>query len=232
MAKERRIRYEKILTRNRCECELRAAYSLLALGSEGGGFLVRRQHTLDNLFMRLFVGIPLAATVIDELAKISMQLRSKGDGLRWMARESWHITLQFLGNTNQEQYECLIAHLHEIRLGPVPIRLEQLDCFERSGVFFAGVRVSPELLLLHQRVGEATALCGFATESRPYQPHITLARRKTDGPRQGLHEVKATVQQQPRFTSFVAGEFVLYESFLSTGGSRYEIREQFRLNGK
>jgi len=193
------------------------------------GNLVR---TLDNLFMRLFVGIPLATSVIDELAKVSMRLRSGGDGLRWTACESWHITLQFLGNTDSEQYECLVTRLHEIRLTPVPIRLEKLDCFERSGVFIAGVRVSPELLLLHQRVSQATELCGFVAERRSYQPHITLARSKRNGPGRGLRELKARVQNQPGFTSFVAGEFVLYESFLETGGSRYEIRERFRLDGR
>jgi 2'-5' RNA ligase len=188
--------------------------------------------TLDNLFMRLFVGIPLAATVIDELAKISMRLRSSGDGLRWTKRESWHITLQFLGDTDPEQYKCLIARLHEINLTPVPICLEQLDCFERSGVFFAGVRVSPELLALHQRVNAATALCGFTAEKRLYQPHITLARSKSNRHNLGLRELRARVQHQASFTGFVAGEFVLYESFLGAGGSRYEIREHFRLDGK
>jgi 2'-5' RNA ligase len=45
--------------------------------------------------MRLFVGIPLAAQVIEELSAISIQLQSKRDALRWYGPESWHITLQF-----------------------------------------------------------------------------------------------------------------------------------------
>ncbi len=98
--------------------------------------------------MRLFVGIPLAAAVIDELSAISVRLRSNDDGLRWSAPESWHITLQFLGNTGQEQYECTIARLREVRSPPVPIRLEELDLFERAGVFFAGVRLTPGLTLV------------------------------------------------------------------------------------
>jgi 2'-5' RNA ligase len=65
--------------------------------------------------MRLFAGIPLAAAVIDELSAISLRLQSSADGLRWSAPESWHITLQFLGNTGQEQYECTVARLREMR---------------------------------------------------------------------------------------------------------------------
>ena len=63
--------------------------------------------------MRLFVGIPLPAGVIEELSAISMRLRSSDDGLRWSTPESWHITLQFLGNT--PEYECTVARLRELR---------------------------------------------------------------------------------------------------------------------
>ena len=179
--------------------------------------------------MRLFVGIPLAAAVVDELAKASIGLRSGGYGLRWTARESWHITLQFLGNTSPEQYGCVVARLRELHSPAVPVRLEELGCFERSGVFFAGVKVSPELQLLQRQVSEATALCGFAFEARPYQPHITLARSKDKSRQHGMDELKAKIRRQPEFTRFVAREFVLYQSFLGPGGSRYEVRERFSL---
>jgi 2'-5' RNA ligase len=179
--------------------------------------------------MRLFVGIPLAAAVSSELAAISRRLRSPEDGLRWSAPESWHITLQFLGNTSPQQYGCLVAQLRELRLSPVPIWLGSLDFFDRAGIFFAGVRTTPELLLLQERVIAATAHCGFIPEARPFQPHITLARSKEQ--RQGLFALKSKMPSQPSFTRFVAQQFLLYESFLGSPGSRYEIRERFSLGG-
>jgi 2'-5' RNA ligase len=179
--------------------------------------------------MRLFVGIPLAAAVIDELSAISRRLQSGADGLRWTASATWHITLQFLGETSREQSECVVARLRELHLPPVPVRLEGLGFFDRAGVFFAGVKVSHELLLLQERVTAATALCGFASEARPFQPHLTLVRSK--GRRQGLSELKARIGRQPEFTRFAAREFLLYESFLGPGGSRYEIRARFPLDG-
>src|ERR1035441_2758269 len=84
--------------------------------------------------------------------------------------------------------------------------------------------VTHELLLLHIRVTVATELCGFVRDTRPYQPHITLARGKGKGQRQALRELKTKVRPQPYFTRFVAEEFLLYESFLGPAGSRYEIR--------
>lgn len=184
-----------------------------------------------NLRMRLFIGIPLAAVVIDELSAILLRLRSKEDGLRWQTPESWHITLQFLGNTSREQYECAAARLRELHMLPVPIRLEGMSAFDRAGIFIAAVTLTPELLLLQERVTTATAHCGFVPESRPYQPHITLARGKGRGPQPGLLALKTKLRHQPEFTSFAARDFLLYESFLGPAGSHYEVRERFPLDG-
>jgi 2'-5' RNA ligase len=178
--------------------------------------------------MRLFVGIPLTATVMRELTAASAQLRSDGDGLRWAKPESWHVTLQFLGNARPEQYECVVARLQELRLQPTPISLEGLGCFDRAGVLFAGVRPTEELLLLRQRVTAATAVCGFAAEHRPYQPHITLARRKGTTRAQSLSALKNRARIAA-FSRFVAEEFLLYESILGRAGSDYEIRARFPL---
>jgi len=177
--------------------------------------------------MRLFVGIPLSGPVARELAALSQRLRSSGDGFRWTVGESWHITLQFLGNAAQEQCECARARLRELHLPPVPIGFEGLGVFDRAGVFFVGVKLSPELLALQKRVTEATALCGFVPEARAYQPHITLARSK--GQRQGIGEFKAKIPRQAKFSGFDAMEFLLYESFPGSTSSRYEVRERFPL---
>ncbi len=178
--------------------------------------------------MRLFIGIPLAAEVIAELSAIALRLRRKDDSLRWTAPESWHITLQFLGDTTPGQYQCVAPRLAELRSSPVPIRLDKLDFFDRSGVFVVGVQVTPHLLALQQLVTTATRVCGFVPETRPYHPHITLARAKAG--RHSLVELKSRIQRHPSFTRFAASEFNLYESFLSPGGSRYEIRESFPLS--
>jgi 2'-5' RNA ligase len=128
--------------------------------------------------MRLFIAIPLAAAVIDELSAVVARLRQKEDGLRWASAESWHITLQFLGNASPEQYRRLTVRLCELHSPFFSIGLESLGCFDRAGIFFAGVQVTPQLLSLQQSVTAATSRCGFVAETHPFHPHITLARAK------------------------------------------------------
>jgi 2'-5' RNA ligase len=177
--------------------------------------------------MRLFIGIPLAAQVVNELAALTARLKSPTDGLRWSAEAGWHITLQFLGQTSAEQYACVTAGLHTILYTPFEIQLEPPGFFDRAGVFFAGARISPDLAGLQEKVVAATMPCGFVPEDRPYHPHITLARDK--GGRQGLRRLKSRVPDKVQFSSFTANEFLLYQSFPGPSGSRYEVRERFAL---
>lgn len=172
--------------------------------------------------MRLFVGMPLADAVLDELRRVCERLRRTGDGLRWTAPESWHITLQFLGSCSEAQSTCVAERLRTVTWSAVPVELEGLGFFERAGVFWAGVRVSPQLAGLQRRVVTATGGCGFAAEEREYRPHITLARDKG-----GLRGLQARVGAAPAFPSFVAREFCLYESFTAPEGARYVVRERF-----
>ena len=202
--------------------------------------------------MRLFVGIPLGAETAGELSALVARLRVSAAGLRWSASESWHITLQFLGNATPEQLQCLTTRLADVRSAPVLIELGELGSFERTGVFFADVAVTPGLAALQERVVAATSHCGFVAEPRPFHAHITLARRAgnrdqgsgirktaTEGPREresqhstaaprGLRDLMAKAGAC-RFSQFAAHKFLLYESHLSPQGSRYEVRARFPL---
>lgn len=192
------------------------------------------RHSLrfDNLSMRLFVGIPLAATVRDQLLELTVSLRTADDGLRWSRPESWHITLQFLGETEKPRFNCTTSKLRELRLAPVPVFLQRPGFFDHAGIFFAGVRLTPELREAQQAVTAATAQCGFIAESRPYQAHITLARGKDRSSAQSLNRLKTRLPSTLAFSTFTAHEFLLYESFLGAGGSRYEVRERFPLESE
>ena len=177
--------------------------------------------------MRLFIGIPLPAGVIAELGALTARLKLPNDGLRWPAEAGWHITLQFLGQTSPEQYACVTAGLRRISHAPFEIQLEPPGFFDRAGVFFAGVRVSPQLIRLQEHVVATTKPCGFVPEDRPYHPHITLAREK--GGRQSLRKLKSRISGDAHFSAFTANEFLIYESFPGPAGSRYEVRERFAM---
>ncbi|MFP5227074.1 MAG: RNA 2',3'-cyclic phosphodiesterase [Acidobacteriota bacterium] len=183
--------------------------------------------------MRLFIGIGLSSEVSAVIARIREKLApASGPDLRWSAPEGWHITVQFLGRVNDDQAACVLQQLKSIRAVPVPVRIEGVGFFERAGVFWAGVSITPELLALQQIVTASMRQCGFLPEDRPYSPHITLARAKGRTVAKALAPLKRAVAQHKTQlrAECTAEEFLLYESFPGSEGSRYEVRARFSLN--
>ena len=180
--------------------------------------------------MRLFIGLPLTSTVCEELTNVTSSCKPTAEGFRWTTPEAWHITLQFLGNTNPERLQCLTPTLRELNFPAIPIHMGELSFFERVGVLVVEVFPSPELVALQVAVVQATVRCGFVPEKRSFRPHITLARSKNKSAVQARRTFDAVLRKAPTFFRFVASEFRLYESFLGTNGSRYEVRQRFLLN--
>jgi RNA 2',3'-cyclic 3'-phosphodiesterase len=180
--------------------------------------------------MRLFIGVPLSSTVVDELSALVARFRPRAGSLRWTAPESWHVTLQFLGKSTPDQLACLEKRLAEIHHPRVPIQLPGIGFFERVGVFYASVQLSPELTSLQKKVLISTAPCGYEPETRPFHPHITLARAKGPAGSRDLRSLQSTIRAEPAFPPFAAREFLLYESHLEPTGARYDVRARFPLN--
>lgn len=180
--------------------------------------------------MRLFIGIPLPDSAVEELQRVSLRYRAADDGLRWSSSESWHITLQFLGSVEAERQACIRDALRSLKHGPVSIEPGPLGMFERVGVFFAGIDLTPDLKSLQRQVAAATLPCGFPPETRPYHPHVTLARSKGKSGTRSLRALESRTRPSPVFTRFEASEYVLYESLPALGGSKYEVRDRFQLD--
>ena len=181
--------------------------------------------------MRLFVGIRLPDEVQQTIAAWTRELREAFLRLRWSLPEQWHVTLQFLGETDEAGFSCVAERLRQIGPNAADIQLEDPGFFERAGVFHISVRLSPSLLALHDAIEQALLPCGFEQEARAFAPHITLARRKGRVPSPDFARLQKAVRFMPaaELPSFQAQEFLLYQSFTDPAGSRYEVREHFPL---
>jgi 2'-5' RNA ligase len=182
--------------------------------------------------MRLFVGLAVSEAVKESLEALTLRLRAKDDGLRWSTPEQWHVTLVFLGEVEDDARAKLVQALRGIRGAALKLRMERLGVFERSGILYAEVEVSEELLRLYETVAAAVRRCGLEVEERPYRAHITLARARNREGRKTIERLRRAVESREQHrlrASWSAEEFLLYESQLSPGGSRYVVRERFAL---
>jgi 2'-5' RNA ligase len=96
-----------------------------------------------------------------------------------------HLTLVFLGQLIPEALEAAVQAADSLRAAPVALRIDQAGRFPHARVFWCGpADPSSGLLGLYRQLCQALADRGVPIESRPYRPHITLARKASRGPRQ------------------------------------------------
>jgi len=190
--------------------------------------------------MRLFVALDIDADIRSRIALFRDQMRTLAPGVRWVGPETFHVTLQFLGET--PKVEEIKRALAQVKAVPVPLTFGGAGFFptpQRARVFWVGIESGSELQTLVDNVGSALAPMGFKREGGEYHPHLTLARagsgrphsKPGDKPAPGLQAVRAKLegQPQPEFGAMTAHEFILYQSTLTPSGSRYTRLATFPL---
>jgi len=145
--------------------------------------------------------------------------------------DNWHITLRFLGNTEQVAYERYLAALDGSGLGPgFDVGLGEMGAFPRPGgatVTWLAVTDGRERLEeLADQAEEAAQAAGFAPEDRPFRAHLTLSRVRPP------EDVSRLVEEFPPVDlRWPCRSIVVYRSQPGRGGVRYEPLETFPLGG-
>jgi len=160
--------------------------------------------------VRCFIAIELP----DELKAGLNQLQSRlkvGEqaGVKWVDPYSIHLTLKFLGSVAVDRIDEITGAIEEATHGMSPFHLEvrELGVFpnlKRVQVAWVGVKGEVDKLgQLQQRIESNLARLGFAPESRPFTPHLTLARirdRALPDERQRFGQLIASTRFEAAFT--------------------------------
>ncbi len=154
-------------------------------------------------------------TIHDELTQIKPIFEFK----RWVDLHDYHITLAFLGTANDQQLSSVIKLVGDAiqQQKAFRIEIEGLNVFgsqKSPRVFWGALNDVDELFQLQEIVHKTCLAAGFTLETRPYHPHITLARKWG-----GNHDFKMSdlVKYNPfleKVLSFQVSEIVLYKSNL------------------
>jgi RNA 2',3'-cyclic 3'-phosphodiesterase len=182
-----------------------------------------------RLFVALDVPEEASRALRPQLERFSKICR----GARWVRPEGIHVTLKFIGHVDDAKAREIQAALSRVNGEPaINVAFREFGFFpneKRPRVFFVGIQAGPELASLAQRVEDQLALLGISKETRAFQPHLTLARFKTN---EGLPELRKKIASLPPqdFGGGVATEFHLYQSVLQSGGAIYTKLSTFRFS--
>ncbi len=160
--------------------------------------------------VRSFIAIKLADELKLGLTRLEAQLRmSKQPWVKWVDPYSIHLTLKFLGNIAIDRISEIIGVMEEATQGIPPFRLEVKDLgvfpsLRRVQVAWVGISGEVDRLSqLQQHLESNLARLGFALESRPFTPHLTLARlrnRASLDERQSFGQLIATTRFETTYT--------------------------------
>ena len=130
---------------------------------------------------RLFIAVDMPSVVIEELKRIQKLLKKENlfRG-RYVNPEHAHLTLKFLGDTDESKIPLIHERLKNIKHKKMKAHLGSLDLFTSSNnmprVIFLSL-ICPELNDLAQQIDDALSDL-FPSESRPFVSHLTIARIK------------------------------------------------------
>jgi RNA 2',3'-cyclic 3'-phosphodiesterase len=183
---------------------------------------------------RLFIGVQINSSLQSDLKQVFVKLKQIAQthdyNIRWSPEENWHITLQFLGNTEEALIPKLYDAIDEVArvYKSFKVRASGVSGFpeeRRARVIYAGVSRTQELLNLQTSIEEATLPLGFKPEDREYSPHITLGRLRSAGSISDL--ISPFVRK--KFSDFKLTELTLFESTLRGTFPHYEPLHRVKL---
>jgi 2'-5' RNA ligase len=184
--------------------------------------------------VRLFVALDLTDQVRHSIAELIAKLQPKSRPARWIKPENLHITLKFIGHVGNEKLGPIQSALSSIQAEqPVELHFRGMGFFpneHRPRAFWCGIAASPNLAELAADIDRALVPLGVEAETRPFTPHLTLARFKSD---EGIREVvqAATDMKSTDFGAATETNFHLYESLLKSTGAQYNRVASFSFVG-
>jgi 2'-5' RNA ligase len=184
---------------------------------------------------RCFVAVSLVDPARTAVAEYLASLRATVAGVGWVRPEQLHLTLKFLGNVAPARIAALEARLIEA-VGVIEACTAEVagvgafPNLARPQVLWVGVR-APSLAALADAVEASAAAEGFARETRPFRPHVTLGRVRERG-RRATPEVALLARDGDRaFGTSPLRDVTLFRSVLGAGGARHGVLGSFRLAG-
>ena len=133
--------------------------------------------------IRSFIAIELPEELKLGLTQLEAQLKlGKQPWVKWVNPQSIHLTLKFLGSIDIDRTGEITRAMETAVQGISPFQLEVKDLgvfpnLRRVQVVWVGIRGEVDKLAqLQKHIESALAPLGFAPESRPFTPHLTLAR--------------------------------------------------------
>jgi RNA 2',3'-cyclic 3'-phosphodiesterase len=155
------------------------------------------------------------------------------DSIKWTNPENIHITLAFLGDTEENIIENISSMLKEKCAGSGNFELVIKGCglfrsINDPRIIWTGIKPSENLLQLNETVMKGLKELMIKLEERPFKPHLTLGRIKHVNDKEILRTLTEKFENSEIQIVHV-NEVILYESILMVSGPVYKPLAKYSL---
>ena len=190
--------------------------------------------------MRLFFAVPVPPAAREHVGELMRRVQaSVGDGtarIRWVSVDGLHLTLRFLGPTPDDRRGPLEAGADALASADAPFEVTlagggAFPSLAQPRSLWVGIGAGADRLArLADGLTAAAGECGLVLDTRPFAPHLTIAR--TDGVRLGPAAAHALADAATGLdVRFTVDRVVLFRSLLGGGPARYEPLHEAVLGG-
>lgn len=131
--------------------------------------------------MRLFTAIMFTEEIKESLYKTIHDLKDIAISGNFTLKENLHLTLNFIGETDQVQAVMLAMQqaVAKVNAGKFQLTIEGLGKFKRreGDIYWVGIAKEPFLWQIQHEMASELRKAGFVIEGREFKPHITLGRK-------------------------------------------------------
>jgi 2'-5' RNA ligase len=181
---------------------------------------------------RLFVAVPVPPGIRAACRDLIEPVRTTPFGrfARWVHLDTLHVTIRFLGDTAPDLVPAVAAAIETAMADrrAFEIRLAGAGSFPPSGrkirALWLGIeRGADDLVAMLEALTPPLAALGWPAETRPFRPHLTIARTDATGIRDAALTAQALEAAAEQWSaSFVADRVILFRSHLGGGPARHE----------
>jgi 2'-5' RNA ligase len=184
--------------------------------------------------IRCFIAIEIPEPLRVAIGDTIEALKQCGADVKWVSSENIHITLKFLGDTEESLLSAIQERLSKklFNYKPFCIRISGAGSFppgKHPRVIWVGIDESSALKTLHGEVESGMRELGYAAEERPFLAHITVGRVKS-GRRLSDVAKKLAESREIEIGNFEVKSIKLMKSELGRGGPVYTCLAEIPLN--
>ena len=188
--------------------------------------------------MRVFLAVPSEPLWVDSSRGLVEKLRGTLPRASWTRPESWHLTLEFLGEIDPDAVQRYAEAIEPAAFETVPGEIQAGSAVvfpERRRPRVLGVGFAPSagvesLIRLAEAARAASARLGAVSETRPFHPHVTFARLREPWPATAIDDYLREVEGWT-FPAWLARSCVLFESRLDPAGAVHTPLREWTFQG-